>query len=182
MKHAWVWLMWVLLAACVFTPQRGGSSGGVFVPPARSGAAPLSPTATAPAGHPTAAPPAPSRPVACTNNLAFVKDETVPDNTVVTAGEAVDKRWRVRNAGTCNWDTRYRLKHIAGDLMGAPAEVALFPARAGAEAVIRMVFTAPEKPGPHFSTWQAYDPQGRPFGDPIYIQIIVKRAPATPTP
>ncbi len=177
----WLFLPLFLLTGCTLGRPSGAGADTAFVPPVASavaGAATPQPTSTPAAvraPRPTAAP-------ACTNILAFVADETIPDGTAVQAGKAIDKRWRVRNAGTCNWDGRYRLRHIAGQSLGAPEEMALFPARAGAEAVIRILFTAPRSPGQYFSTWQAVDPQGRPFGDPIYMQIVVVAAAASPTP
>jgi hypothetical protein len=36
-----------------------------------------------------------------------------------------------------------------------------------------MLFTAPTEPGAYQFTWQAYDSQGKPFGDPLSIQIVV---------
>ena len=40
--------------------------------------------------------------------------------------------------------------------------------------IIRIVFTAPTEPGKYTSTWQAYGPDGQPFGDYISILINVK--------
>jgi hypothetical protein len=80
----------------------------------------------------------------------------------------------VQNSGTCNWDDRYRLKFVSGSELGAPVEQTLYPARSGTEATIRILFTAPAEPGTYQSAWQAYDPQGQPFGDPVFIQIIIE--------
>ncbi len=57
--------------------------------------------------------------------------------------------------------------------MGAPDEVALYPARAGAQAVLRITFIAPPTAGRHISTWQAFTPEDIPFGDPLYLDITV---------
>ena len=82
----------------------------------------------------------------------------------------LDKRWEVENSGTCNWDERYRLQLIAGPEMGAPPEQALYPARSGTQAVIRIVFTAPAEPGTYRSAWQAYNPAGRALWRPIFYR------------
>jgi hypothetical protein len=103
-----------------------------------------------------------------------LEDLTVPDGSLVTPGSTLDKRWRVENSGTCNWDEKYRLKLVSGLEMGAQTEQALYPARSGTQAVLRIIFTAPEEPGPYRSAWQAYDPHGEPFGDPIFIEVIVQ--------
>ena len=110
---------------------------------------------------------------ACTNALWFFQDLSIPDGTQVSAGERLDKRWLVQNAGTCNWDERYQIRLEAGPTMGVPATQALFPARSGLELPIRMIFIAPDEPGTYRSAWLAYDPDGQPFGDPFFIEIVV---------
>lgn len=112
-------------------------------------------------------------PQECVNNLRFISDVTVPDNSFITYGVSVDKQWLVENNGTCNWNAGYRIKHLGGAELGAPTEVMLYPARAGTQATIQILFTAPFTDGVYESAWQAYDPGGNPFGDPIYIRITV---------
>ena len=109
----------------------------------------------------------------CTNDLSFVSDMTVPDNSFTTYGASIDKQWLVENSGTCNWDSSYRIKHLGGAELGAPEELMLYPARAGTQATIQIIFTAPFTDGVYESAWQAYDPSGNPFGDPIYIRVTV---------
>jgi len=109
----------------------------------------------------------------CFNNLTFVEDATVPDNSFVTFGSSIDKQWLVENSGTCNWNSGYRLKHIGGAALGASEEIALYPARSGAQTAIQIIFTAPFTDGVYESAWQAYDPDGNPFGDPIYMSVVV---------
>jgi hypothetical protein len=163
-----------LLSACAPTPPATP-----FIPPKAStptqflvqGATPVIPTSTPqpePVASPTATPP-------CTNGLAFVEDVTIPDGTTVSPGASVDKRWLVQNNGTCNWDSRYRLKFVGGLEMGATTEQALYPARGGAQATIRITFTAPSEPGEYSTAWQAVDPNGEPFGDAIFMKIQVSQ-------
>jgi hypothetical protein len=109
----------------------------------------------------------------CTNNLTFMEDLTIPDNTTVSAGSTIDKHWLVSNSGTCNWDSSYRLKWIGGEIFGAASEQFLFPARAGTQATLRIVFTAPTAEGNYESGWQAYGPDGSVFGDSIFMKITV---------
>jgi len=112
-------------------------------------------------------------PQECTNNLQFVNDVTIPDNSFVTYGASIDKQWLVQNSGTCNWDSSYRLKHLGGAVLGAPEEVMLYPARGGTQATLQIIFTAPFTDGVYDSAWQAVDANGNLFGDPIYIRITV---------
>jgi len=108
----------------------------------------------------------------CVNNLTFIEDITVPDNSFASFGTFIDKQWLIENSGTCNWNAGYRLRHTGGALLGATEEVALFPARSGTQITIQIIFTAPFEEGVYESAWQAFDPNGFPFGDPIYMRIL----------
>ncbi|MBC8506795.1 MAG: hypothetical protein ISR58_11225 [Anaerolineales bacterium] len=110
---------------------------------------------------------------ACKNDLEFIEDLTIEDGTVVSPGQRLDKRWKVLNAGSCNWGLEYEVQLVAGPAMDVPITQALFPAISGTEAEIRMVFTAPDEPGSYRSAWQAYDPEGKPFGESFFIDIVV---------
>lgn len=114
-----------------------------------------------------------TNPKDCVNDLSFVSDVTLPDNSFVTYGSSLDKQWLVQNTGTCNWDSSYRLRHLGGAVLGAAEEVMLYPARAGKQATIQILFMAPFTDGVYESAWQAYDPAGEPFGQTIYIRITV---------
>jgi hypothetical protein len=149
------------------TPYRPPTIAAYATPPILPSETPTSTPLPIQAPPPVAAP-------ACTNNLTYLEDLSIPDGTVVSPGDALDKRWLVQNSGTCNWDDRYRLKFVSGSELGAPVEQTLYPARSGTEATIRILFTAPTEPGTYQSAWQAYDPQGQPFGDPVFIQIIIE--------
>ena len=126
------------------------------------------PVAQAPA---TLAPPSPTPP--CTDGLTYLQDLTIPDGSIVVPGELIDKRWQISNSGTCNWDERYKLTHIGGDAMGAATSLPLYPARAGAEVTISIMFTAPQAAGTYESQWQAVNPDGVPFGSAFYMQVVV---------
>ena len=167
-----VFLAFFLLPACTPAPTPTP-----FIPPKAAtatqplvlGATPVIPTSTPvpePVASPTATPP-------CTDGLAFVEDISIPDGTVVSPGASVDKRWLVQNNGSCNWDAGYRLKFVGGNEMDAATEQALYPARGGAQATIRITFTAPTEPGEYTTSWQAIDPNGEPFGDAIFMTIQV---------
>ena len=114
-----------------------------------------------------------TNPEECFSNLRFIDDLTIPDNSFITFGSTIDKQWLVENNGTCHWNGSYRLKHLGGADLGAPEEIMLYPARAGTQATIQIIFTAPFTGGVYESAWQAYDTDDNPFGDPIYIRITV---------
>lgn len=117
--------------------------------------------------------PAPTEIIPCTNALKWLNDLTYDDNSTVLPGQLLDKQWLAQNSGTCDWDARYKLRNINGETLGAPAKIPLYPARAGAQVILRIVFTAPAATGTFRSEWQAEGPDGASFGDTVYIQIIV---------
>lgn len=134
------------------------------------------PPSAVPTATPTRDPlptPTPTQDENCTNQLQFDQDVTIPDGTEVDPGESLVKQWMITNAGTCNWDQRYKIKLVSGPDLGASRSQALYPARNGQQVILEMTFTAPEEPGQYTSTWQAFDPQGQRFGDPFFIDIQV---------
>jgi len=138
----------------------------------------LSPTLTLiqPASTPTTILPAIASPTPiCTDNLSFISDATIPDGTVVAPGTILVKQWIVQNSGDCNWDTHFRLRLISGDALGATTDQALFPARAGTQATLRILFTAPQEAGEYVSEWQAFDANGTAFGKSFFIKIQVQQ-------
>jgi hypothetical protein len=168
----------ILLASCLTACKGGGqeSTPIPYRPPTLAAAATPLPTLPPESyiENPPAETPAATTAPDCYSSLSFIEDLTIPDGTLVTPGALLDKRWRIQNTGTCNWDERYRLKVIAGPELGAAPEQRLFPARSGSEATLRIQFTAPGEAGAYRSAWQAYDPEDRPFGDPFFIQVVVQ--------
>lgn len=167
-------LMWTL-PACNPTPPPT-----LFRPPSRLASPtppPPSPTPAAPpptflpTDTPTPEPPTPIPP--CTDGLTFLNDPTFDDNTTVQPGQLMDKQWLVQNSGTYDWEAGYKLRNLNNETLGAPAEIPLYPARAGAQVTLRILFTAPSAAGTYRSEWQAVNPEGEAFGDMVYIQVIV---------
>ncbi|MEK7276489.1 MAG: NBR1-Ig-like domain-containing protein, partial [Chloroflexota bacterium] len=93
--------------------------------------------------------------------------------TQLAPGAAIDKRWAVKNTGSCDWGRDYQLVFIEGNSMGAASEHALYPAKAGTEAVMQINMIAPDAPGDYSSRWQMRDPSGNAFGPVLFIKITV---------
>lgn len=169
----WMLILSSAISACtgfpVAPPPPMGTHAPIYIPP----------TQAPPSQTPTRLPPStpmelrPAATPACTNQLTFQDDLTIPDGSLVAPGEALDKRWEVENSGSCNWDQRYSLRLVAGSDLGAKPQMGLYPARSGTVAPIRILFNAPGEPGPYRSAWQAYGPEGEAFGDQIFIDIVV---------
>lgn len=109
----------------------------------------------------------------CTNDLLFLEDLTIPDGTQIKPGTIMDKEWKVKNSGTCNWDEEYSVRMVSGENLGAKSPQTLVPARNGAEGVISITITAPSEPGKYSSTWRAFDSNDQPFGEWFSVEITV---------
>ncbi len=133
-----------------------------------------------PATPPSPVPPT-NTPVPCISDAQFVSDITVPDFTELVPGASIDKRWAMRNTGACDWGPGYRLTFVEGNAMNAPSEHAVYPAKAGSEAVLQINMIAPDAPGEYTGKWQLHDPDGKPFGQVLFIKITVI-ALSTPQP
>jgi len=154
----------LILSAC--TPANQAPSIP-FLPPTQPPPTVPAATSTPPQAQPTPLP-------LCQDNLTYVQDLTIPDGSVVAPNTAMDKRWQVENSGSCNWDKGYHLKLTGGNALGATEDQALYPARSHSQAEIRIEFTAPAESGSYRSSWQAFTPDGKSFGDPIFIDIVVQ--------
>ena len=111
--------------------------------------------------------------VNCTSILTYVDDVTVPDGTIFVPGDEIVKTWAVRNDGNCAWDDKYSLRYIDGSAMEADSRQPLPALEPGEEGEVTVVFIAPQYEGSYYSGWQAYDAEGDPFGDDIFIEIYV---------
>jgi hypothetical protein len=162
-----------MAAGCGVGPYRAApdSINDPFRPPTLV-PTPLPPTQTPPSLSP---PGTVTAEVSCRDNLTYLSDISIPDGTVVAPGSTIDKRWEVENSGSCNWEEGYQIRLISDQALGSPKELTLVPARSGSRVEIRIVFTAPEQEGKYRSAWQAFNPQNVAFGDPIYIEISVKK-------
>lgn len=156
------------------------------------------PVATEPPAADTATPtatvvpspttPAPSPTTACTNAAQFVTDVTIPDGTNIAAGGNFNKTWRLKNAGTCTWDTSYALVFAGGSAMGGPASQALAgTVPSGSQVDLTVSLTAPGSPGSYTGNWQLRTGAGALFGigatatSAFWVKITVGPTP-TPTP
>ena len=127
------------LSTATGAPTPEPSPTETLEPGAEASATPLLSAAT---GTPT-----PTLEGPCTDDLGFLADITVPDGTPFEPGQPIDKQWRVRNTGTCEWGPDYRLVLVSGNALSGRGEIALYPARPGNEAILQMAMVAPQEPG-----------------------------------
>ena len=113
----------------------------------------------------TASPTAEPNPPDCTNLFAFLGDLTVPDGTMFSQGEKFTKTWRFQNAGTCTWNTSYKIVNHSGDIMSAPISQAFSgETPPGAIMDIGLDMVAPSRGGMHHGNWWFEAPDGQRFG------------------
>jgi len=120
-------------------------------------------------------------PTGCLANAAFVADVTIPDDSVVSPGQRLDKIWRLRNTGDCPWGSGYRLAYLSGDLLGASPEQVVPLTAPGGTADVQVTMYAPTAPGSYTGRWKLKDAAGQSFGTTVLIKIVVA-APETPLP
>ncbi len=99
------------------------------------------------------------------NRAAFVGDVSIVDDSVFHYGEPLTKTWRIRNVGTCTWNSSYHLVFAGGDKFAGPDSVAIPLTVAPNQTVdVSVTLTAPGSPGEFQSFWQLQAPDGRHFG------------------
>jgi len=114
----------------------------------------------------------------CENNLRFVRDVSIPDGTVITRGSTFSKTWRVRNTGTCTWDSSYLFGRQTGDYISGNPEAVSAPGVApGQEADLTMTLLLSSQ-APSGSTqrasFQMRAPNGALFGQTPFVEIKVQ--------
>ncbi|MBI1299826.1 hypothetical protein GC175_33290 [bacterium] len=113
--------------------------------------------------------------------VEFVADVTIPDGTVVGAGESFTKIWRVRNDSNVAWEG-YRLREIAGsawinDNFATSVDQPVPDTAPGATVDIELVITAPAQIGSYTGYWQIVNADGVPVtGGQLWTIITVQKA------
>ena len=120
-------------------------------------------------------------PPASCYGLIFRQDVTIPDNTAMVPGQTFTKTWKVRNSGTCAWDSNFKLTSTGGDAMGATAKTLGQSVAPGAEIDISIPMTAPNKTGSVRGNWRMASAAGAFFGDELYVIINLASGTVTVT-
>ena len=102
---------------------------------------------------------APTAPVDCKIVAVLLEDVTIPDNTLLSAGETFTKTWRFKNTGTCHW-TGYTINYLTGDRMGAPDSAPIPDTVAGETVDISLELTAPITDGSYSAYFTLKDEDG----------------------
>jgi hypothetical protein len=116
----------------------------------------------------------------CANQIKFVEDVTIPDNTETLPGQEFIKTWRLQNTGTCTWTDKYALIFVSGDQMNGNSPLPLTGSiTPGSTLDVSVTLKAPGTTGTYQGNWELRDAVGVVFGtgivstEPFYVQIKV---------
>lgn len=148
------------------------------------------PTPEPPTPTPAPVPPTPTPvapPAACIDGMTYVADLSYDDRNmtappVLQPGQPFVKGWRVRNTGTCTWDSSYFLGYVRGAAMGGQPVFVRGRVAPGATYDFQVNLVAPTAPGTHQGFWQMTGSNGKRFGETIWVGIRVPAAPTPPPP
>jgi len=160
-------------AALTVEAQLSANNTPTLSPADTATGAPPTSTPTFTAAPPTATSlPAATATSSCDSAL-FVTDVTYPDNTVVPAGSAFTKTWRLQNTGSCSWTPSYALVFVSGNVMNGPTVQALSGnVNAGQTVDISVNLQAPSSNGTYTGNWGLRNASGVIFTH-FYVQIKV---------
>jgi hypothetical protein len=116
---------------------------------------------------------------------ASLEWNSVSDGLRVLPGTAVNATWRIRNTGTCQWDSYYKLAFVDGNRMEGE-ESFVVPGVIGGQGTVEFTahLHAPQDAGIYEGRWRMKNPNGDNFGENVYVRIeVVGPTPTlTPTP
>jgi methionine-rich copper-binding protein CopC len=128
------------------------------------------------------------------NHARFIEDVSIPDGTLIVAGDLFTKTWRIQNIGSESWVPGYFFVFINGDRMEGQAITLTQETAPGATIDVSVPMTAPLEAGTYIGYWmfQAPDTEegedGAIFGiganatQALYVQINVILPTPSPTP
>jgi hypothetical protein len=144
--------------------------------------------------EPVIPPVATSAPVAAPTTACdaaqFVTDVTIPDGTPFSGGATFVKTWRLKNIGTCTWNSAYALVFDSGTAMGGAASVPLSGTVApGGSVDVSVNLQAPSADGTYRGFWGLTNASGARIpvaggsnGKSFYVEIRVGSGTSAGTP
>jgi hypothetical protein len=191
-------LIYTAAAQTVSAQLTQVASGGLATPTEQSQDSGPVATATLPAEAPTATQAATSGsqpttsptqvPIPC-DRASFIEDITYKDGSEVAPGATFVKTWKLKNTGSCTWNSSYAVVFVSGDSMGAPATVQLTTGTVapGQEIEVSVTMKAPDTPKEYEGRWKLRNGSNMIFGVGsqgdadfwVKVKVVV---PVTPTP
>jgi len=96
----------------------------------------------------------------------FVTDVTVPDGTIINSYTSFTKTWRLKNMGSCTWDSSYQIVFMDGKPMsdGKTFQWTGGVVGYGGTVDVSVNLVAPETPGVYQGNFMLLAPDGTYFG------------------
>jgi len=116
------------------------------------------------------------------NDMTYVSDVNIPDDTAMKPGEKFTKTWQIKNTGSCAWAAGFKFAFVSGEAMSGVTYT--FPAAVAPDSVtnVSIEMVAPtDKTGTLKSVWRMATEGGQPFGNEVYVQIVIGGSGATAT-
>jgi uncharacterized protein YkwD len=111
----------------------------------------------------------------------LVTDVSIPDGTDLGPEQPFTKTWKLRNTGSCTWDSNYQLVFSEGDRLEAPDTLPLALTPPGATLDLSVDMTAPAGKGAFAALFEIRNPAGErvPVGKlkNIWVRITVGGGP-----
>ncbi len=127
----------------------------------------------------------------CVDAMEFIEDLNYDDEDLtnfpkVDPGEAFQKGWRIKNSGTCLWNSSYFINYVRGSdpaaqMQGQPTSIkgAVEP---GKTYELYVDLVAPDIAGKYVGYWQMHNGKNEAFGQTIWVAVQVRQTdPGTPT-
>jgi hypothetical protein len=192
-------LIYTAAAQTVSAQLTLAATGGLATPTSQTPVdSQATPTAPAQGATATQAPTTASQVTATTaptqestpcDRASFVEDVTYKDGTEVAPGATFVKTWKLRNTGSCTWNSSYSVVFVSGDSLGAPASVQLTSGSVtpGQEIEVSVAMKAPDTPKDYEGRWRLRNSSNEVFGvgsdgnSDFWVKVKVV-SPVTPTP
>lgn len=98
--------------------------------------------------------------------------ETVMDGSPYTINTAFNKSWRIKNVGSCTWNTNYKIAFLSGDAMSGPFSQNFSTSVAPGEMMdLILPLKAPATKGIYTGYWGLYDDSDVYFGK---LWVVIK--------
>lgn len=105
-------------------------------------------------------------------NQAIMISETVMDGSPYTINTAFNKSWRIKNVGSCTWNTNYKIAFLSGDAMSGPFSQNFSTSVAPGEMMdLILPLKAPATKGIYTGYWGLYDDSDVYFGK---LWVVIK--------
>lgn len=130
-------------------------------------------------------------PAACVDAMDFVEDLNYDDEDLtnfpkVDPGQAFQKGWRIKNTGTCIWNSTYFIKYTQGSepaaQMGGQPTAIKGAVEPGQTYDMYVDLIAPNIAGKYVGYWQMHNTENTSFGQTIWVAVQVRvTEPVEPT-